>query len=107
MIAIQNAAALFATEAKTTDTAGLMRLWLLTAKDDLPASDNPWPEYQDGRTTMLVLSAPDERSARVVASGHTSVEFKGTEFVSPWLEDRYATCVELVPGDTPAVFVVS
>ena len=68
--------------------ADAMKIWMLSAKTDLPVGDNPWPEYEDGRERVLVLSAPNEKWARGLASGWTATQFIGTKFVAPWIVSR-------------------
>ena len=81
-----------------------MKLWILEPVDNLPADDNPWNPWFD-KSFGFVVRANTENEARKLAHDNAGDENRG-EFlgkrkantVTPWLDPRYSTCIELT-GD--------
>ena len=73
-----------------------MKLWLLKARDDLPAGDDPWAPWYD-RIHGYVIRAPSEAVARQMAQKTGKEETSGLEARSAtvWLDPVYSTCTAL------------
>lgn len=76
-------------------------LWLLRPRDFLPDDDNPWNPWYD-KCFGFVIRADSEKEARKLANENGRDENRG-EFLnkkvahttSPWLDERYSTCINL------------
>jgi len=69
-----------------------MKLWLLSAREDLKDGNNPWECWYD-KSFGFVIRAEDETEARSMADQCGGDE-KHT-FADAWLSAEYSTCVEL------------
>lgn len=69
-----------------------MKLWLLSARKDLPDEINPWNPWYD-RTFELVVRAKSEEAARRLAHENGGPE-NGVHGCTkePWLDPNYSTC---------------
>lgn len=78
-----------------------MKLYELRPIEDLPEGDNPWDPWYD-KCFGFVIRAENEKEAREIAHNNASDEnrsqFLGRKIAntcSPWLDNKYSTCVEL------------
>lgn len=87
-----------------------MKLWLLEAREDLPEMDDPWEPWYD-KAFGFIVRAETEQEARQIAnsSGGDEVGPISTEVYrtggDPWLDDKYSTCVELMPDGAPGLLM--
>jgi len=78
-----------------------MKLWLLRPAEDLPSGIDPWDPWYD-KVFGFVIRAETEEDARRLAHDEAGNENRG-KVRGPWLNARYATCVELTADGDPAV----
>ena len=78
-----------------------MKLWLIKAREDLPADDNPWEPWYD-KNFGFVVREETEEGAREIAHENAGDEnrgvFSGKEISKtkePWRDVKYSTCTEL------------
>ena len=83
-----------------------MKLWLAKCRENLPIDDDPW-DKSPFCAFAFVIRAATEQDARTIAHTNGGNENHAGEGVtkSPWLEDKYATCVELTPDGLEGVVV--
>jgi len=78
-----------------------MKLWILRPQENLPENENPWDPWYD-KVFGFVIRAETEVDARKLAHKEAGDENRG-EFLNskiantttPWLDEKYSTCVEL------------
>ena len=77
-----------------------MKLWILQNKPDL-GEDDPWEPWYD-RAFGFIVAAPDEQSARVIATRHAGDEahrwtenYANRDETHAWTDPKYSTCKEL------------
>lgn len=80
-----------------------MKLWLLTANEELPKDDNPWEPWWD-KTFGFVVRAETEEDAREIAAENGSDEVRDSGKQS-WLEPKYSTCIELTASGEQGVIL--
>jgi len=92
-----------------TNTSG--KLWLLEARLNLPAGDDPWEPWYD-KMFSVVVRAKSARGARVLAQGDCGSEaynmFLGVptcNTTTPWLDKKYSTCKVLKASGAEAVII--
>ena len=80
-----------------------MKLWVLRPKENLTEGDNPWDPWYD-KAFGFIVSASSEQDARLIAHENAGDENRGRflckeipKTTSPWLDEKYSTCVELEP----------
>lgn len=79
----------------------LMKLWLLSVREDLTRNDDPWRPWFD-KAFGFVVRAETEEQARQFAHDNAGEENLG-EFLGkktadtkePWKDSKYSTCVEV------------
>ncbi len=91
----------------------MMKLWLLKARDEeLPDDDNPWVPRHD-KTFGVVVRAKTEKRARKYAQSAAKDEKNATRSgnnvpicSTPWIEKKYASCVELTGAGEGEVILI-
>ncbi len=80
-----------------------MKLYLLKAREDLPDNEtnNPWKPWYD-KSFGFVIRASNELSARQFAHENAGEE---NNHATPWLCNKYSTCVELLPEGKAGVIL--
>lgn len=90
-----------------------MKLWLLAPRGDLSDDNNPWKPWYDKVFGFLVCAETAEE-ARQVANENAGDETVAWDNVAkkytrddltPWLNSRFSTCVELLPEGEPRVIL--
>lgn len=82
-----------------------LRLWLLTARGDLPETENPWKPWYD-KNCGFVIRAADEVRARQLADREAKYGDETRQFSDAWTNPKYSTCVELSSVGTEDVILV-
>lgn len=79
-----------------------MKLWILKAREDLPATDDPWIT-QYGTNKSVLVRASTEHMAREFAHGK-----RGDERVNrnAWIDSKYSTCEEITVDGIPGVLLI-
>lgn len=80
----------------------MMKLWLITPKDDLDPKNDPWAIVYDCYHGF-VIAADDEQEARKLAHERGADEKRANR--NAWLSAKYSDCVELVAGDTSGIIL--
>ena len=86
-----------------------MKIYKLEPKEGLRKSDNPWEPWYD-KAFGFIVTAKSEQEARELAHEEAGDENRGkfldketSKTRSPWLDDKYSTCEELIPSDKSEV----
>lgn len=94
-----------------------MKLYLLEPVKNLPKKDSPWEPWYD-KCFGMVIRAYNEEEARLLADGEGESENDGwsTDYstvptkvirksLQPWLDNKYSTCIELIPEGEKEVII--
>ena len=93
-----------------SDAGETMRVWILRAREDLKADDNPWEPWYD-KTFGVVVRAGSEGDARRLANESGGAEvgpIRTDEYRTggdPWLDPAYSTCEELTGNGEAGVLL--
>lgn len=86
-----------------------MNIYELRPQGNLPKGDNPWEPWYD-KSFGFIVTAESEEEARKLAHDNAGDEnrncFLGKETSktrSPWLDENYSTCCELIPNEKKVV----
>jgi len=77
-----------------------MKLWIL--RPIHTKGDDPWNPWYD-KSFGFVVVASSEIRARQLAHGDAGDENMAAP--SPWLDPKYSTCIELVPGNEEEIIM--
>ena len=89
-----------------------MKLYILSAREDLKDGDNPWDPWYD-KMFNIVVRAETEIEARKIAQKDSADESRG-EFLggkisnttAPWLDSKYSICDELTSNGESGTIIV-
>ena len=83
-----------------------MKLWRLQAIQGAVNSSgfSPWRAPYTVAIEMIVAAA-DETTARQIADEYGRDENFSLQKIRPWLEPKYTSCEQLVPGSEPKLII--
>ena len=90
-----------------------MKLWLLTARRDLPHDDDPWEPWYDKAFGFVIRAESEKLARKLVWEGHGNEVphnvrelDKRARAKTAWLNPAYSKCERLMPGGKPEVILV-
>lgn len=84
-----------------------MKLWILRPVEDRPLSDDPWEPWYDKCFGFIVRCETEDGARRYAHASagdeNSRLTRNAIEKLSPWLDPKYSTCVELTQDGEPGL----